>query len=217
MKYTKSLPSGLINRYLGWRATEFAENKAWYVRLAENGQTPRTMVISCCDSRVHATSVFGAETGEFFMHRNIANLVPPYAPNNDYHGTSAALEYAISILGVTNIIVMGHSLCGGVKACHQMCSGKAPELEEASSFIGRWMDILRPAYKRLNKEGTSEEDQISDLEREGILVSLENLMSFPFISKKVKQEELALHGIWIDIKDGHMESYDSKQSKFLTL
>ena len=107
------------------------------------------MVISCCDSRVHVTSIFGAEQGEFFIHRNIANLVPPYSPNQDYHGTSAAIEYAVTALNISNIIVLGHSNCGGVSGCHDMCSGKAPELEKETSFIGRWMDILRPGFENV--------------------------------------------------------------------
>ncbi|GHA47336.1 carbonic anhydrase [Amylibacter ulvae] len=217
MKRIAPLPSSLIKRYHGWRATQFEENKAWYARLADKGQTPRTMVISCCDSRVHVTSVFGAETGEFFIHRNIANLVPPFAPNEDYHGTSAAIEYAVTALGVTNIIIMGHSLCGGIKGCHDMCSGKAPELEEASSFVGRWMDILRPGYKRVAEAGGDDADQISALEREGVMVSLENLLTFPFVADRVEAEDLSLHGVWIDIRDGHMENFDPNANKFVTI
>ncbi|PIB23066.1 carbonic anhydrase [Amylibacter kogurei] len=217
MKRIAPLPSSLIKRYHGWRATQFEENKAWYARLADKGQTPRTMVISCCDSRVHVTSVFGAETGEFFIHRNIANLVPPFAPNEDYHGTSAAIEYAVTALGVTNIIIMGHSLCGGVKGCHDMCSGKAPELEEASSFVGRWMDILRPGYKRVAEAGGEDSEQISALEREGVMVSLENLLTFPFVADRVEAEDLALHGVWIDIRDGHMEHYEPASNKFVAI
>ncbi len=214
MKHAKPLPSSLIGRYHGWRATTFAENKAWYAKLADHGQTPRTMVISCCDSRVHVTSVFGAETGEFFIHRNIANLVPPYKPNQDYHGTSAAVEYAVGALGVTNIIVMGHSLCGGIKGCHDMCSGNAPELELDSSFVGRWMEILRPGYDRVAERGGDAATQISALEREGVVTSLENLMTFPFVAERVESEGLSLHGVWMDIKDGHVEAYDASSRTF---
>ena len=96
--YIKTLPSYLIKRYKGWKAT-FANSKSWFHKLAEDGQHPRAMIISCCDSRVHATTIFGADTGDFFIHRNIANLVPPYAPNEDYHGTSAAVEYGCKCTG----------------------------------------------------------------------------------------------------------------------
>jgi len=132
MESAKPLPAYLLKRYLGWKATDFDENSAWYRRLAEEGQRPRAMVISCCDSRVHITSIFGAETGEFFIHRNIANLIPPYSPNEDFHGTSAAIEYAVKHLKVSNILLVGHSICGGVQGCFDMCTGAAPELEEKS-------------------------------------------------------------------------------------
>lgn len=216
MAIAKPLPSYLINRYQGWKATQFEENKSWYARLADEGQRPRAMVISCCDSRVHVTSIFGAETGEFFIHRNIANLVPPYAPNRDYHGTSAAVEYAVTALNVSHIIVMGHSQCGGVKGCHDMCSGHAPELAEGSSFVGQWMEILRPGFERVHQRGQSS-DPLGQLEREGVLISLENLMSFPFVSEAVAQDKLALHGLWVDIRDGDLECYDAASGHFHTV
>ena len=171
------LPAYLIQRYNGWKATKYVENKVWYKHLAEDGQHPRAMVISCCDSRVHVTAIFGSDTGEFFIHRNIANLVPPYSPDADHHGTSAAVEYAVTSLHVAHIIVLGHSNCGGVSACHKMCSGNAPELEEKSSFVGRWMDILRPGFERVQHIKNTQ-SQIDALEREGVIISLENLMGF---------------------------------------
>ena len=95
MQFAKPLPEYLVKRYHGWKATTYAENHSWYMRLAEDGQHPRAMVISCCDSRVHVTSIFGADQGEFFIHRNIANLVPPFAADGQQHGTSATVEYEI--------------------------------------------------------------------------------------------------------------------------
>ena len=208
MEQSRVLPSYLINRFQGWRATTYVENKAWYRRLASGGQHPRAMVISCCDSRVSATAIFGADDGEgeFFIHRNVANLVPPYNPDGERHGTSAAVEYAVTSLGVAHIIVLGHSNCGGVKSCHDMCCGLAPELEEKTSFVGRWMDILRPGYDRI---ATLPADQrIPALERQAILVSLENLMTFPFVSEAVADERLTLHGLWNNTGEGELEQYD---------
>jgi carbonic anhydrase len=207
MSYSSPLPSYLIQRYNGWKATKYVENKVWYKHLAEDGQHPRAMVISCCDSRVHVTAIFGSDTGEFFIHRNIANLVPPYNPDGDHHGTSAAVEYAVTSLKIAHIIVLGHSNCGGVNSCHRMCSGAAPELEKKSSFVGRWMDILRPGYLRV-QHLESKQDQIRALEREGIIVSLENLMDFPFVRKAVESETLSLHGLWNDIGEGSLFFYD---------
>lgn len=214
MRHAKPLPTFLVNRYHGWKATQFQENKAWYSKLADEGQHPRAMVISCCDSRVHVTAIFGAETGEFFIHRNIANLVPKFSPDGDHHGTSATIEYAVTELGVTNIIVIGHTNCGGIKGCYDMCSGQAPKLEESSSFVGRWMDILREGYERVAAKGGTEDEQLDMLELEGVLVSLENLMTFPFVADKIKTEELALHGLRIGIRDGELEHYNADAGAF---
>ncbi|EPX77493.1 carbonic anhydrase [Litoreibacter arenae] len=206
MHRAKPLPQYLIKRFQGWKATTYAENEPWYRHLAADGQYPRAMVISCCDSRVHVTSIFGAEQGEFFIHRNIANLVPPYNPDGEYHGTSAAIEYAVRALRVSHIIVLGHSNCGGVNGCHDMCSGNAPELEEKTSFIGRWMDILRPGYERV-KDIEDEAERRSALEKEAILISLENLADFPFIANEMEQGMLSLHGLWTDTGEGALEHY----------
>lgn len=213
MQAVRPLPSYLVQRYHGWHATTFAENHAWYRRLANEGQRPRAMIISCCDSRVHVTSIFGADTGEFFIHRNIANLIPPHEPDGEAHGTSAAVEYAVTSLKVAHLIVIGHSNCGGVAGCHAMCSGKAPELEETSSFVGRWMDILRPGYERVANTGT-EEEQIRELEMQAVVISLENLMTFPFVREAVEREDLTIHGLWTDIGEGGLLQFDAEKKSF---
>ncbi len=207
------LPSYLVKRYHGWKATSFAENKAWYRKLADEGQRPRGMIISCCDSRVHVSSIFGADAGEFFIHRNIANLVPPCEPDGDHHGTSAAIEYAVTALHVPHLIVIGHSNCGGVQGCHSMCSGKAPDLDEKSSFVGRWMDILRPGFDRID-QSQDETEQLRALEREAVIVSLENLLTFPFVTEALDKGELSLHGLWTDLGEGDLLQYESSTQKF---
>ncbi len=214
MDQIRPLPAFLTKRYHGWKATSFAENQAWYKKLVDEGQRPRGMVISCCDSRVNVSSIFEADAGEFFMHRNIANLVPPYEPDGDRHGTSAAIEYAVTALHVPHIIIVGHSNCGGVAGCHAMCTGKAPELDEKSSFVGRWMDILRPGYERIDQKAP-EKEQLKALERQAVVVSLENLLTFPFIVEARKQQELSLHGLWTDIAEGALWQYDAPTKEFV--
>lgn len=198
---TRPLPGFLSNRYRAWRKLRFEENRAWYSRLAEEGQRPRAMVVSCCDSRVDVVGLFGAEPGDLFVVRNVASLIPPYSPDHNHHGTSAAVEYAVTTLKVTNLVVVGHSNCGGVAACHDMCAGLAPELEEATSFVGRWMDIMRPAYAKV-ADLEDRRARLAALEREGVRVSLANLWSFPFVQAAVGAGQLALHGTWIDIGEG---------------
>lgn len=213
MQFAKPLPHYLLQRYQGWKATSYSENRAWYRRLATEGQRPRAMVISCCDSRVHVTSIFGADQGEFFIHRNIANLVPPYEPDGDHHGTSAAVEYAVNHLKVAHLIVLGHSSCGGVQGCIDMCEGRAPELEEKTSFIGRWMDILKPKYASV-ADMTDKRAQSRELEQLAVLTSLENLMTFPFVAGSVETGELTLHGLWTDIGEGGLDWFDPDAKVF---
>lgn len=214
MNKAKALPNYLVQRYHGWKATGYAENESWYRRLASEGQHPRAMVISCCDSRVHVTSIFGADRGEFFIHRNIANLVPPYQPDGQQHGTSAAVEYAVRALKVAHLIVLGHSSCGGVQGCINMCKGEAPELEAKDSFVGRWMDILKPKYE-LVADIKDAKKQAHQLEKHAVMISLENLMTFPWVKEQVESGELSLHGLWTNIGEGGLEYYDTQKGQFL--
>ncbi|SPH23014.1 Carbonic anhydrase 1 [Ascidiaceihabitans donghaensis] len=213
MHNVKPLPAYLLQRYHGWKATGYKENQQWYRRLATEGQRPRAMVISCCDSRVHVTSIFGADQGEFFIHRNIANLVPEYLPDGDHHGTSAAIEYAVTVLNVAHLIVLGHSSCGGVQGCIDMCQGHAPELEAKESFVGRWMDILRPKYDLVADEPDPAQ-QSRLLEKHAVVASLENLLTFPFIRSRVDKGDLSIHGLWTDIGEGGLEHYDHETQSF---
>lgn len=210
---TKPLPSYLSKRYLGWRATGYEENKFWYQRLASEGQRPRAMVIACCDSRVHINKLFEADSGELFIHRNIANLVPPHRPDGDLHGTSAAIEYAVVHLKVAHLIVMGHSNCGGVQGCIDLCRGNAPDLDKPESFIGPWLEILKPGYERV--ANSAEEDSLNEtVEKEAVLVSLENLTTFPWVRDALEAGDLSLHGLWNDIGDGRLHEYLSEKDKF---
>ena len=194
-------PKFLIDRYKKWKSNEYLKNEAQLRKLASSGQSPSTMVISCCDSRIHATSIFGADEGEFFIHRNIANLVPIYSPDGENHGTSAAIEYAIKELKVQHLIILGHKDCGGIKNGHNMHSNSAnPNYE----FINKWLGILLPAYNKIQKN-VSEQKQINLLEQESIKVSINNLFSFPFIKKAIDENNLLIHGLIHDIGSGNLK------------
>ena len=214
LTFLKALPDYLVQRYYGWKATTFANNKSWYHKLAEDGQRPRAMIISCCDSRVHVTSIFGSDAGEFFIHRNIANLVPPFKKDEDYHGTSAAIEYAVKSLKIPHIIVLGHSTCGGVKASYDYFSGKNPSLKEDSNFVASWLEILRPSFNNVSKELTDKEI-INKLEKEAVLTSVKNLTTFPFIQKAISDGSLSIHGLWHNIGTGELMSYDNESNDFI--
>ncbi len=206
MSSSSPVPAYLIDRFKSWKRVKFEDSKAWYARLMEDGQRPRTMLISCCDSRLDTVAMFGAEPGDLFVVRNVANLVPPYAPDQDHHGTSAAVEYAVTALHVAHILIVGHSKCGGVQACHDMCSGAAPELDESTSFVGRWMDILRPGYERVKDKHWDRDEALRELEHEAVRTSLMNLASFPFVKDALDAGRLTLHGAWIDIANGQMHT-----------
>ena len=210
----KPLPEYLVQRYYGWKATTFANNKSWYHKLAEDGQHPRAMIISCCDSRVHVTSIFGSDAGEFFIHRNIANLVPPFKEDQDYHGTSAAIEYAVKTLKIPHIIVLGHSTCGGVHSSFEYFSGNNPNLYKDSNFVASWLEILRPSFEKI-PSNLSKNEKLKSLEKNTVLTSLENLTTFPFIKEAINNETLSLHGLWHDIGTGDLMFYDNKSRKFI--
>ncbi|MEL7091679.1 MAG: carbonic anhydrase [Pseudomonadota bacterium] len=213
MHRVKPLPDYFLQRYQAWKATTYSQNQAWYQRLATEGQRPKAMIISCCDSRVNVTSMFLADQGEYFVHRNIANLVPPYEPDGKHHGTSAAVEYAVTALRVAHIIVMGHSGCGGVKGCIDMCAGRAPDLKDNTSFVGRWIDILSPKYPEVEhiEDPAEQADRMEEL---AVVTSLENLMTYPFVEARVNDGSLSLHGVRTDIGDASLTEFCFDAQRF---
>ena len=215
-KNIKILPNYLINRYKVWKETKYEENKSWYKKISSAGQNPKAMVISCCDSRIHVTSMFGSDNGEFFIHRNIANLIPPYNPNGDHHGTSAAVEYAVKTLDISHIIILGHSNCGGIASGYRLC--KNHPNSDKLIFVNKWLNILKPAYKNISKTDVkSDQEGIKKLEKESIKISLKNLTDFPFIQDVLTKNELILHGLWHDIASGTLQMLDSKSMKFISI
>lgn len=219
--YIKSFPQDLADRFKDWKTAEYPALEQSFYNLVEHGQKPRALVISCCDSRVMPTALLAAAPGEFFVHRNIASLVPVYGEARGL-GTSAAIEYAVTALKVPHIFVIGHSQCGGVKGCVDMCEGKAPALEAADSAVGQWLDILRPSYQAL-KAGLQETPEIQEqpverqLEHEAVRTSLANLMSYHYVRQAVAADELALHGLWHDIAGGALNTLDPDSMEFIAL
>tara|TARA_B100001778_G_scaffold22344_1_gene16677 strand:- start:59 stop:697 length:639 start_codon:yes stop_codon:yes gene_type:complete len=204
------LPDFLIDRYIDWKNNSFKKNKQLYEKLVTDGQKPKAMVISCCDSRVNISSIFGANIGDFFIHRNIANLVPPFNPNKDYHGTSAAIEYAIKNLKVPHIIILGHSNCGGIDYGYNSCSG---HIKSNYEFIDQWIEILKPAFENVESIKTKE-DKINLLEKESIKNSIKNLVEFPFVNALIKNGKLNVHGLWFDILTGKLMNLNFNKNKF---
>jgi carbonic anhydrase len=188
-------PERLIAGYRSFLGGRFPGERSRFAALAERGQRPEVMVIGCCDSRVSPEVIFDASPGELFVVRNVANLVPPYAPDGDYHGTSAALEFAVQALKVKHVVVLGHARCGGIQA---FADGAAPL--SRGDFIGKWMTLIAPAAERLGpRDG---DDYLGRLERAAIAQSLDNLMTFPYVAERVAAGELALHGAYFGVATG---------------
>ncbi|MGF1610301.1 MAG: carbonic anhydrase [Kiloniellales bacterium] len=205
----------LIEGYQRFRRGDYAERQALYQQLFEQGQAPDTMIVACCDSRADPTSIFAARPGELFVVRNVANLVPPCELDGHYHGTSAALEFAVTGLGVRNIVVLGHARCGGIRAFLDHREGT----QEAPAFIAKWLSIVAGAEQRL-AAATSEWDRAARqqaLEQASILNSLDNLLSFPFIAERVDDGRLALHGAYFSIGSGRLLVYEPDRGAFVAV
>ena len=194
-------PSHLLNGYRNFMNGRYASEEGRYRQLAEKGQSPKTMVIACCDSRSAPETIFDCGPGELFVVRNVANLVPPYAPDGQNHGTSAALEFAVQSLKIREIVVMGHGRCGGI---HAALSSDGNPLSPGD-FIGKWMSMLRPAAEEVTqyKSMTVAERQRA-LERISIRTSIENLLTFPCVRILHERQKITLSGAWFDISTGEL-------------
>jgi carbonic anhydrase len=205
------LPEKLLSGYRSFMSGDYATQSKRYRDLAQTGQTPETMIIACCDSRAAPETIFDSGPGELFVVRNVANLVPPYTPDGEYHGTSAALEFAVQALKVKNIVVLGHGRCGGVAAALN------PQFEPLSpgDFIGKWIDMLKPpaAIVGDNKLMTAGERQRS-LERISIRFALANLRTFPYVKALEAEGNISLHGAWFDISSGELWVMDPETGDF---
>jgi len=196
-----SFPPRLIEGYRNFISGEFERQRTRYGQLADAGQKPEMMVIACCDSRAAPETVFDCGPGELFVLRNVANLVPPYRPDGEYHATSAALEFAVQVLRIRNIVIMGHGRCGGITAALD----PAAEPLSPGDFIGKWVSLLGPATEAVAGATymTASERQTA-LERISIRNSIANLRTFPCISILEARGELLLHGAWFDISTGEL-------------
>jgi carbonic anhydrase len=175
------------------------------------GQNPGVLVIGCSDSRVDPAIVTDCRPGDLFVVRNVANLVPPYEPDAKYHGVSAAVEYAVNFLRVQHVIIMGHSGCGGIDALF-----RSDESAKNDEFISRWVDIARPAKEAVLRDLHSKpvELQRRACEQAAILISLENLLTFPWLAQRVRQGGLALHGWYFDLEKGELLGYNPETGVF---
>ncbi|MBN9243822.1 MAG: carbonic anhydrase [Mesorhizobium sp.] len=206
------LPDHLITGYRNFITGRYVTESDHYRSLAREGQAPETMIIACCDSRTAPETVFDAGPGELFVLRNVANLIPPYEPDGEYHSTSAALEFAVQSLKVKNIVVMGHGRCGGIKAAlsHNSAVPLSP-----GDFIGKWMSLISPAADTVAASTMmTAGERATALERISVRYSIANLRTFPCIKILEEKGKLALHGAWFDVSTGELWAMNKQTGDF---
>lgn len=205
-----SLPSQLVDGYRAFLAGGLRAEQDRYRELAQSGQSPEVMVIGCCDSRCSPEVIFNSRPGELFVVRNIANLVPPYAPDAQAHGVSAALEFGVMALRVKHIVVLGHAQCGGIKAFAEDAEPLTP-----GDFIGNWMKLMTPAAEKIGPRGSRPMDEyLTLLEQANVALSLDNLMTFPRLRTKVERGDIRLHGAYFGVATGQLSVRDPASGKF---
>jgi len=204
----------LIAGYQRFREGYYQENQAQLFKLADQGQSPKIAIVSCSDSRVDPTIILDCEPGDLFVIRNVANLVPPCENTDNFHGTSAALEFAVTGLEVESIIVLGHTQCGGIKALMDSAGKKVDK-----SFISKWMLQLEHVRDDIiaDTELKDQASRYSCCEQKGVQQSLDNLMTFPWIKKRVESGDLKLHGWRYDLYSSELCALDEKSGKFVRI
>ena len=205
-----TFPQHLLDGYRTFTTQRLPTEQSRYRDLSVRGQSPEVMVIGCCDSRVSPEVIFDAGPGELFVVRNVANLVPVYAPDGGAHGVSAALEYAVRALKVKHIVVLGHAQCGGIRAFIDDIDPLSP-----GDFIGRWMAMfIKPGEKVSQRERETREDFTTRIEKAAVFRSLENLMTFPFVRSRVERGEMELHGAYFGVAEGSLFVLDPEAKEF---
>jgi carbonic anhydrase len=205
-----SFPSQLLEGYLTFTSQRLPTEQSRYRELSVRGQSPEVMVIGCCDSRVSPEVIFDAGPGELFVVRNVANLVPVYQPDGGAHGVSAALEYAVQVLKVKHIVVLGHAQCGGIRAFIDNIDPLTP-----GDFIGKWMAMfIKPGERVEQRDRETMQDFTTRIEKAAVFRSLENLMTFPFVRSLVEQDRLHLHGAYFGVAEGSLFVLDQAAKEF---
>jgi len=205
-------PTDLVAGFHRFREQHFADDDALYRQLVQDGQTPKILVVACCDARVDPALVLDCAPGDLFVIRNVANLVPPAeSRDSGRHGTSAALEYGVRILGVEHIIVLGHAHCGGIRS---LLSGGGTAGE--ATYIASWMRLAEQAQSKVESEQPhiSPDERERACEQQAILSSLDNLMTFEWIREGLSAGTLTLHGWYFDIEHGQLLRYDATTRRF---
>jgi carbonic anhydrase len=203
-------PKNLADGYRLWRDEKLPAEKGRLAQLAALGQAPQALIIGCCDSRVSPETIFSSGPGELFVLRNVANVVPPFRPDGKHHGTSAAIEFAISGLAVPHIVVMGHSQCGGIRA------HLSEKTDTAGDFIGPWMDLIKGAKEEALERDPKLKGKALEtaVEEAAIRLSIRSLRTFPEIASREKDGIITISGAHLNISNGELRILDETTGEF---
>ncbi len=205
----------LIDGFGRFRAHYYERDRESFKQLVHRGQSPKIMVIACCDARVDPAIITDCDPGDLFVVRNVANLMPPFEATGHYHGTSAALEFAVRFLEVKHVIVLGHARCSGIRALLQGVNGG----DDLGQFIKPWMEIAADARTKATAGAANR--STTELERAceqaAIQVSLDNLLTFPWVRERVQRNRLWLHGWYFDMDSGELMHHDVENDTFRPL
>ncbi|MGY0570732.1 carbonic anhydrase [Bradyrhizobium sp. RDM12] len=205
-----TFPKHLLEGYQAFATQRLPTEQTRYRDLSVKGQSPEVMVIGCCDSRVSPEVIFDVGPGELFVVRNIANLVPVYQPDGNAHGVSAALEYAVTVLKVKHIVILGHAQCGGIRAFVDKIEPLTP-----GDFIGKWMQMfIKPGEVVEQRDHETMAQFVERIEKAAVFRSLENLMTFPFVRKAVESGQMQLHGAYFGVAEGTLFVLDKASKEF---
>ncbi|SCA55644.1 Carbonic anhydrase [Candidatus Terasakiella magnetica] len=210
MEATAKLKVGYLKFLQGY----YLDHKDTFHDLVENGQHPKTLLISCADSRVEPSIILQNEPGEIFAIRNVGNLVPPHENDTHYHGVSSALEYAVKVLKVENIMIMGHAHCGAIQAA--IDTENDPD-KLGTEFVHHWVDIAHEVFKNpcCCADSIKSGKRIPrEIEYASIVNSMNNLLTFDFVNERVENKELKIYGLHFDIESGQLRAYDRKSGEF---
>lgn len=205
--------NSLIDGYKSFRSGIYRQNVERYQELGRVDQKPKALIIACCDSRADPAMIFSADPGELFVIRNVANLIPPYQPDEHLHGTSAAIEFAIEGLNIHDVVIMGHARCGGIKALYENGQGAA----SGDAFISNWMTLAQGVADDVRQKNPNlkPDDLIRMMEMRAVVASLDQLRTFPFVREREADGRLKLHGWFYGIATGILSIYDPKTDRFL--
>ncbi len=207
----------LLKGVKSFQKETFKKNQNKYVDLVKNGQNPKALFIGCSDSRVVPSLITNSEPGDLFVYRNVGNFVPPFNPEVEFHGTAAAIEYAVSHLNVSNIIICGHSHCGAIKGVYE----KDKLDPKSMAHLKKWLELGERAKKIVENMSFTQhfsfEEKLRHTEQISTVFSMQNLLTYPMVTKKVKDGTLSIRGWYYKIETGEIYYYDDDKMDFLPI